>query len=168
MKKLFIFLTLILLIGTSCVTQKRCNSKFPPITNTIIKDSLVYRDSIIYKPILVKVWIPGDTVRETTTVYVNKGIVNSFPIVAESDFARAVAQVQNSKLTLDLYQKDTTFTVREDSLIKEAYYWREMYNSKEVTKIVEKKVIPKFYIWMTVIAGILLVYHVTRIIIKLR
>jgi len=167
MKRILIFL-LLLIIGTSCVTQKRCNEKFPQVASTIIKDSIVYRDSIIYKPIIVEVKIPGDTVTKETIVYLNKGLVNSFPLIAETTFAKAIAQVVNSKLTLNLYQKDTTYNQRYDSVVKEAYYWKERYNSKEVTKVVEKKVIPKFYIWMSVIAGILITYHITRIIIKLR
>lgn len=151
------------IIMSGCITQKRCNSKFPPQTITIVKDSIITKDSIVYKPVEVLVHIKGDTVTKHDTVYrdIKTGLINSKPVYAETEFAKAKAQVVNSKLNLELTQKDSTFKVKTDSLNKEIYHWKEKYNfiyKKEVDSI---KYIPKiykfsmWYMWITIILVIL-------------
>lgn len=55
MKKI-ILLILILIVSYSCVTQKKCNQKFPP--KVITKDSIVYRTNTIIKDSVIYVKVP--------------------------------------------------------------------------------------------------------------
>lgn len=55
MKKI-ILLILILIVSYSCVTQKRCNQKFPP--EVITKDSIVYRTNTIIKDSIIYIKVP--------------------------------------------------------------------------------------------------------------
>lgn len=149
-KYIIMLLAVIALFATSCVTQQKCNTKFPPQTNTITKDSVVYKDSIVYKPIKVPVYIKGDIVTKYDTIYKDNvtGLVNSKPVYAETAFAKAIAQVTNSKLKLQLIQKDSTFNVTLDSLTKEVYHWKNSYNSVVTNTVTTKEVkVGKFYIW---------------------
>lgn len=55
MKKI-ILLILILIVSYSCVTQKKCNQKFP--LKVITKDSIVYRTNTIIKDSIIYVKVP--------------------------------------------------------------------------------------------------------------
>ena len=131
MKYLIIIL---LLIVTSCSPKI--------IKEVVTKDSIVYRESISYRDTTIFRYLPGDTVFKKTIVYVDKttGLVNSKKLFAFTSLAEASAWVYNSKLFLNLIQKDTTIEIRLDSAIKEANYWKEKYHNsstvvtKEVTK----------------------------------
>lgn len=131
MKYLIIIL---LLIVTSCSPKI--------IKEVVTKDSIIYRESISYRDTTIFKYLPGDTVFKNTIVYVDKvtGLVNSKKLFAFTSLAEASAWVYNSKLFLNLIQKDTTIEIRLDSAIKEAIYWKEKYQSnntvvvKEVTK----------------------------------
>jgi len=147
MKKSWILLIVGMLLLSSCVTQKACDRKFPPQVTTIVKDSVVTRDSIVEKLVEVPVYIKGDTVIKSDTVWRDKttGLANSKPVYAETDFAKAKAQVVNSQLKLELIQKDSTFKVRTDSLLKEIYHWKELYKSKDTATIKRERYIPGVY-----------------------
>lgn len=168
MKKINIIIAVVLLsIFSSCVTQKACDRKFPPQESVIVKDSIATRDSIIYKPVDVPVYIKPDTVVKSDTVIIESDtkLPNSKPVYAETEFSKATAQVKSGKLTLTLIQKDTMFKVQ--AMAKEAYYWKEKYYSEASKEVVEKKVIPKFYNIMTwvgvTILGLLLARGIYKI-----
>lgn len=147
MKKSFLWVILVMVLLSSCVTQSKCDRKFPPQQYTNVKDSLVIKDSTIYSYAEIPVYIKGDTVIKHDTVIKDKktGLVNSKPVYAETDFAKAKAQVVNSQLKLDLIQKDSTFKVRTDSLLKEIYHWKEQYNSVNTQKVKQVEYIPRIY-----------------------
>ena len=147
MKKSFLLIGIASIILSSCNTQKRCDSKYPPKVIVEVRDSIYEKDSIIYKVVEVPVYIKGDTITRKDTVYKDSktGLVNSNALYAETEFAKATAKVTNSILNLTLIQKDSVFSVKSDSLIKEAYYWKEKYYSSKSTEIVELKTIPKIY-----------------------
>ena len=173
-KYIILLLVVVALFATSCVTQKKCNTKFPPQIVTITKDSIVTRDSVVYKPLEIPVYIKGDTVTKTDTLYrdIKTGLINSKPVYAETEFAKAKAQVINSKLNLELIQKDSTFKVKTDSLNKEVYHWKEKYNSILEKQVVTKEVkVGKFYVWsfyITIVALLgLLAWKNRGLIIKL-
>ena len=133
LNKLLFFIILALLV-TSCSPRI--------IKEVSVKDSIVYKEKIVYKDTTIFKYLPGDTVYKNTIVYVDRltGLVNSKKLFAFTSLAEASAWVYNSKLFLNLIQKDTTIVVRLDSAIKEATYWKEKYQSnssvvvKEVTK----------------------------------
>jgi len=150
MKKILIFIIAVMLIFSSCVTSKRCNQKFPP--QIITTERVVIKDSIVYKPFEVPVYIKGDTVvvKSTDTIWRDKttGLFNSKTVFAEVEFAKAWANVINSKINLKLIQKDTLFKQKTDSLNKEIYHWKEAYTNKEFTKIVKENTkFAKFALW---------------------
>jgi hypothetical protein len=125
----FLLFTALLFLG-SCITEKKCWTKYPP--NIIVKDSVVYKNiEVIIHDTLV---IYGDTVISSDTVYLDKltGLITSNKIYSETEYAKAYAQVINSKLFLELIQKDTAI----ERLIKENVQVKEVY----VTKTVELKV----------------------------
>lgn len=117
-----------------------CSPKI--IKEVVTKDSIIYKEKISYRDTTIFRYLPGDTVYKETIVYVDKatGLVNSKKLFAFTSLAEASAWVYNSKLFLNLIQKDTTIEFRLDSAIKEASYWKEKYQNsntvvtKEVTK----------------------------------
>jgi len=167
MKKLLLLIFTVILLS-SCVTQKACDRKFPTTPSIITKDSIVYRDSIVEKIIKVPVIIKGDTVYKDTTIYIDKltGLVNSNVITTSTDFSIASAWVSNSKLNLKLIQKDTLFSL--EAKAKEAYYWREKYNSLSKTEVKVEKYVPRVYKIFMVIAIISIVSVILWIIDKFK
>ena len=117
MKNLILLLALILL-ASSCVTQRRCNRKFPPEVKTITNTETViqYRDTVVY------VTIPGDTVTAPgDTVYVDRvtGLANSEASVLHTSFARSWAQVVGGVLQHELVQKDSIWKAYLQNAIRE-------------------------------------------------
>ena len=128
--------------------------------NIIIKDSIHYVQS--YRDTTIYYTIPGDTIHDTTNIYISKGLVNSKPITLENLFSISTAYVKNSKLYLSLIAKDTTLQIRLDSAIRESKYYRFMYekniNSKDT--IVEVNKTPWYIKSLIVILILLLVYFI--------
>ena len=129
-------LTLTMLSG--CITKKKCNNRFPPQ----IKDSIyiVEKTNTVYKDTTIYVRVKGDTVYKTdTVVYTEKGIMSLDTLKAETELALALSWVANSKLFLNLIQKDTALKAKLDSVIRlqntEKNEYREKIIVKEVTFI---------------------------------
>lgn len=108
----------------------------------MVKDSIVIRDSLIYKDKIVTVKLPADTVEITVPVEVN---IDVKPVTVETEYAKATAWISDKKLNVRLTTKDTEIQVRIDSARQEAYYWREKYNTDQKTIIKEVKFIPKLH-----------------------
>ena len=170
MKKSLIFLFLIILFLSSCITERACNKKFPPEIYSIAVDSTIIKDSIVYSYAEIPIYIKGDTVTKYDTVTINKktGLVNSKPVYAETEFAKAIAQVVNSNINLSLFQKDSIFVVKTDSLVKEVYHWKEKYNKISTQTIKEVKVIPKSYSIFALIGLIFVIGTILYFIFKLK
>ena len=126
----YLIIVLLGLVITSCSPKI--------IKEVVTKDSIIYKELISYRDTTIFRYLPADTVYKETIVYVDKvtGLVNSKKLFAFTSLAEASAWVYNSKLFLNLIQKDTTIEFRLDSVIKEATYWKERYqnNSTVVTK----------------------------------
>ncbi len=154
-----IYLLLIVLLGTSCVTQKRCLEKFPPGTDTIkivqVKDSIVYKDTII------TVTIPGDLQIDSVIIPCPEPPVTYVPDTAkaETEFAYALAWFDHRSIKLKLVQKKSELEIRLDNAIKEAYHWKSEYEKITVTPQ-PVKYIPTIYkialwLWVGVIITII-------------
>lgn len=132
----------------------------------IEKEKITYKDSIryvqSYRDTNIYYFILGDTIHDTTNIYISKGLVNSKPITLENKFSISNAYVKNSKLYLSLIAKDTTLQIRLDSAIRESKYYRFMYekniNSKDT--IVEVNKTPWYIKSLIVILILLLVYFI--------
>jgi hypothetical protein len=162
MKNLAILI--LVLISSSCVTQKVCQRKFPISADTvrivILKDSIVYRDTVI------TVHLAGEVVRDTIRIPCPPPPPSYVPDTARAETKLAVAAAwwDFPNISLRLIQKDTTIETRLDSAIREAYYWRKEYEA--VTKIVTVKYIPVIYrisLWICVgiLVAVLLITFVT-------
>ena len=133
-----------LLVLTSCVTQRRCNAKFPPGRDTIKIETT--RDSIVYKDTIVYVKIPGEREIDSIPIPCPPPPSDYIPrrVYAETSLAKASAWWDYPVIKLELIQKDTTIERRLDNAIKEAYRWKSEY--EKITIMPEQvKYIPKIY-----------------------
>ena len=142
---------------SSCVTYKRCNAKFPPQASVIIKDSIITKDTVIYRDKIVLFAIKGDTVFAEKKVPIT---VDISPVWAQNEYATASAWVQDSKLKLQLIQKDQVIKIIIDSAYKESKYWKEKYtNEKQVITLPApppEKFVPKFIKFLAWVGGVFL------------
>lgn len=159
---------LIVIAASACVTQRKCNSKFPPTTNTITKETV--RDSIVYRDTVIYIDIPGELRTDSIPIpcpdvpgYIPKRVY------AETALAKASAWWSFPNIKLELIQKDTTIERRLDNALKDAYHWQSEYEKITVTPQAVKY-IPgvykvAFWLWIgVIIAGV--GYTMFRIFIK--
>lgn len=170
MKKLLILIIPILLIFSSCVTQKACDRKFPPVANIVtIHDSI--HDSIYIKETVsdtvVVVTVGKDTViYDTDTVYIKNGIVNSKPVTVKGELSEATSQVVNSKILLTLKEHATELKIELKGVITERDSYRllyeKYYKESSKTKVIKENSwlakIALWWFWLTLIfLGIFLI-----------
>ena len=145
--KTIICLILSSLILSSCVTQRRCNRKFPPQTSTVI----VYRDSIHtevkYRDTTIFVKIPGQTITDTVFVPVNSPGPSYVPDTAraENTYSIAKAWLDWPKIRLNLFQKPQTIEILLKNAIKERDTYRELYEQEKSKEVQIVKEVPKFW-----------------------
>lgn len=124
---------------SSCATEKRCYKKHPP--------QIEIRDSVVYKNIEIiihdTVFIYGDTVTLSDTVYINSvtGLITSNRLMSETEYAKAWAQVIDSKLFLELIQNDTAIA----RMLKENIEIKEVFRTR--TKIIKEPCSKKHMKW---------------------
>jgi hypothetical protein len=139
-----IILSAVLMNG--CATQKRCFVKFPPDTVTKIEEVHVveYRDTI------VEFYIPGKT--EVVEVPVDCPELNIEPLTVSVPFAHAAASVNNSSLSLQIWQRDTVVQHLVDSI-------RSTIDTVKITEtvIVEKPADTKPSGWRTVAIAFIII-----------
>ena len=148
MKKTILVLSVVLAVLSSCVTQRKCNYKFPAKNDTIRIETI--RDSIVIKDTTIYIILPGETVTDSVIIpcpdpgpaYIPKRVI------AETSLARAEAWWSYPNIKLTLIQKDTTIERRLEGAIKEAHYWKTEYEKITVTPQPEKH-IPGFYRFCT-------------------
>lgn len=145
MKSKILILALVILGFTGCVTQKRCQEKFPPRESISVRDSIVIRDTVIYIPEVQYVIVP-DTIIDTVLikpVYDDGGLISdTLYLVSKLSWARA--WVKDYELFGTISDKDTTLVVKpteSQKVVKQT----EKYKTIEKTEIVEVRYIPKFY-----------------------
>ena len=165
MKTIILFLICFFL--ASCVTQKKCTRKFPPVTEIIIKDSI--REVTIYRDTTIYINLPADTVYKKDTIIIKNGYFYIAPMYAETNLATAKAWISHNKLSLMLADKDTTLEVRLENALKTSQIWEFKYKNEKQT--VQVKYVPKFWKvtgWIGIISVILIImYIVTRFYFKI-
>src|SRR6056297_3075456 len=141
MKYLFCIITIAML--SSCITQKRCNKKFPPreFSSTEIKTT--------YRPITLTLRVPPVMIagEGNQITIVNDTVIEVDPSYLETDYAFSRAWITNNKLMHTLNQK----TIERDTVIK----------VKEVEKVVTNEIVKevrnKINLWLILVSVILLV-----------
>jgi len=141
-----ITILIILILFSSCVSQKKCISKFPPETIKVRYDSIVIKDTVIYKDRIINHAIKADTVYKDKLIPVPANL-NVSPIFSENDYAKAKAWIQNSKLKLQLEQKDQVIQFKLDSADKEVRHWKYQYTleSEKQSTVIRESFVPKIY-----------------------
>jgi hypothetical protein len=140
MKQLIIVLAVLL---ASCATQKRCYEKWSMKPDTIrtveIRDSLVYKDTTVYK------YLPGENRVDSVFIPCPPPPPDYIPDTAYAKTSMATAKAWWSYpfIALKLVQHDSLFTLRLDSARKESYHWRTEYDN--VTQVLKEKYVPKIY-----------------------
>ena len=142
------YILIILILFSSCTTQKRCTEKFPPPTPST--------DSIYVETIeKIPVYLPGDTVKFETII---KDCSDQDVIIYENGTLKQTIKILNGKLYSALQIKPDTIRV---SVIKTKEVYKE---SKQLPPV---KYIPKFWLvmgWIGIGFTILLVaYFVLKI-----
>ena len=140
--KIFILIVFLTLLSASC-SQRWCNTRYNIQSDTIRLETI--RDSIILKDTTIYIQIPGEKV--TDSVWIPCPDVPGYipkKVCKETDFASACAWWSYPVIKLELIQKDTTLAVRLENAIKEAYYYKTLYEKVHIVKPPEKY-IPKIY-----------------------
>lgn len=150
MKNLLLIILSIFLL-TSCVTQRKCAAKFPPqiTSTTIIKDSVVYRDTTIT--------VPGDTVTFTDSIPC-PDVVYEKTQKSEKGTVKATVKIKDGKISVKCEVDSLNMVIRN-------LQYRLRTIEKEKTIAVQVPVLKKTPWWKSalqliygiVIAAILLV-----------
>lgn len=156
-----IFIILILLaILSSCSPCKRLYRKCPPQVITERYDSIIIKDTIIYKDKIINYYIKGetDTVEKFVPVYQDIS-----PLSLENDYAKASAWVYNSKLKLSLTQKDQIIKFKLDSADKIIKHWEYRFENEKRVEIHNIKYIPRLYkiaLGISILSILAFVYYI--------
>jgi hypothetical protein len=143
--KLIIFVAFVLL-ASGCVTQKRCNTKFPPQIITVTKDSI--RTEIQYRDTTIFIKLPVEKVTVFDTIFIKNGVIQYKEIKAQTNYATARSWIGQNRINLELTDKDTTLIIRLNNALKIAKYW-EVKATTETKILPPEKFIPK---WIKILA----------------
>lgn len=147
MKNLLIILVLFTL--ASCVTKKKCDQKFPPVESR--KDSISYKETIVYKDTVVRDTIPGDTVEVPIPVEcdakTNKPVNKKRSKAYEDQFLEVYFAVNNGQAKVDVIRKP----ILRDYLFHKIYSHKitDAFKSNSQVKVVVDKEVP-IYIWLLI------------------
>ena len=145
---------IILIIGillSGCCTQKRCLTKYPPETIIERSDSIVFRDTIIYKDRVIRDTIQADTVFREKTIKIPESVI-ILPVEAENKYARAKSWIENRKLKLQLETKSQVIERIIKNAEKQEKYWMDRYikeKAKESYVVYRPKLIHKIAMWFS-------------------
>ena len=129
---------ILLLLLSSCVTQKRCLERYPP--QNITKDSIIIREVTVYRDTIITVRLPGDT------VMVEQDLDSLMaPLISENKYAKAIAEVYKNKLRVTLIQKESEISFKLDSAYKQTLYWKERWETDKQTIVNEVRYTPGIY-----------------------
>lgn len=145
---IYVFLSIVLL--SSCVTKKKCDSKFPPVITKSDSNSII--QTVIYRDTIIRDTIPGDSVFiEVEAECDTKGkLINRPKSLVHTDlFIDVFFSVKNNKPFIDVIRKP----------IYRDYLFHKIYSEKltshftknaTVSTIVENKI--PIWIWLLVAA----------------
>ena len=139
MKNILILLVLAIM-AASCVTQSRCDRKYPPEQSTVINDSIVITEQTRYYDTIITKFleIPRYTVKDSTVLRYKDGIISvPKPLRMVGHYSVALVWVDNNVLKGNLTEQGwirlTTTIAMQEKTIKEL-------RAKDSTKIIIKEV----------------------------
>jgi hypothetical protein len=115
---------LILLVLSSCITERKCYDKFPPKTtvDTVVVDSIAYRDTLIF--------VPGDTI-----IFQMPDLCPNMDTIVVFKEGKVKVVRKDSILTFDYEQKEKELTAK----------LMDKYKSTVITKTIVVKEPIKFW-----------------------
>jgi len=140
--KNLIYLLLILSLS-SCVTQRRCNDKFPAKETTVTTYNTVTRDSIAlrYDSIPVYYPVPFLQIKDSIIIRYENGQSMSDKLILRGNFSQAIVQVKNGKLYGTLTEEGV-MKLRVQRIMQD-HYIKTLQSTIEKTKaVVAEKYIP--------------------------
>lgn len=153
-----------LLLFTGCITQNKCNRKFPPEVMIIRKDSIFRETKTIIRDTTIYYHLPADTVMDSIKVYIDRktGFVNSEVSHLSNKYANSLAWISKSQLHHKLMQNDTSIQITIKDAIQTTWSSAERFYNQSETKIVEKKFVPLFYKLLSWVGAIALIYLIVK------
>lgn len=147
--KYLIYIILISIVTSSCVTMDRCNRKFPPVESVIVHDSIVTESITVFRDSLIYVKLDPDTITLINHQYysdpASPELITIDTISTENKFSHAYAWVDRSTLGLSLFAKDTTLEFLLDDAVRETEHWKRLYHSELKKEVKMVRYIPKFF-----------------------
>ena len=173
-----ITIILICLLSVSCLTVRKVSKNCDLFEAVCVTDKekeveIRYIDTIIYRyrDTSFNAPVPPKIIYKEKIVYITAGIVNSDPLIMETDLCKSTSQVRNSKLTNELEQKDTTLKVELENALLRIDHWKGEYikeTNKETLTIQENKPFAKFAVKWFIGSLIVIVIGAGYLIFKFR
>ena len=145
--RIFIF-SLIAIFAVSCRTTKEVT------TNTVIKDSVVYKTNTIIRDSIITIVLPQDTVFINRFIELDRfNVIKDIDtIIVESGIIGAKAWVYKSNLGVKAYVSDSTLFYKLDSARISIIKYKELYEIERTKQVIEKTkyrntAFGKFAIW---------------------
>jgi hypothetical protein len=163
--KTILFLLLIVTLS-GCVTQKRCNRKFPPKTETIYIETVVEKIITKYRDTTIYVELPAKEI--INTVYVPTPIdFKSDTVFAYGDYSSAKAWVARQKLQIKL-NEGGKLKVDLNNAIRETTYWKEKYLTDKQTVTVEVNRLKNWQIVLMVIGLVAILLGIFKLVLTFK
>lgn len=142
-----LLLASVALLMCSCVTQKKCEEKFPPVVNK--SDSINTVETIIYKDTTVRDTIPGDTIKVPVPIEcdptTNKPLNKKASIIYTDQFVDVSFGVLNNVPWTEVIRKP----IYRDYLFHKIYAekLREHFSKSNSVTTVTKTIVP-WWVWV--------------------
>jgi hypothetical protein len=111
----------------SCVTEKKCNAKFPPKVEYIKKDSIVYKEKIVKRDTIIYKYLTKDSIIKETNIVYSKDSAWFPPMVAKGKYGSAKAWSYRGKAFLNYFEGGMAIEMELKDAITERDRWMEKY-----------------------------------------
>lgn len=172
MKNVVWFILLILLSG--CITERRCNEKYPLIYSTQLRDSVVIIEQIEFKDTLIKTYveIPKVTIRDSVIlIYKNGEALTVKPLFLKGNYSTAQSWLNSGKLFGRL-DEGGAIELSAKIKIQEKTITELQKQVSEKTQIKPVKYVPKLTKFTSIVGitflSLLLIYLIIKIVAKFK
>lgn len=155
MRRLLIVATLLLILS-GCVTQKRCNKKYPPNESTRIDSIYIEREIVKWKDTIIYQQLPPIVVERYVSIKDTLKLIGAY--------SKAFAWVNGTSLQGEL--KEGLKPIKIEYKIKEVEVEKKVFVDKE--KVVNVRYIPIWAKYFIIIGVIACIYVLIRIYLLLR